>query len=127
MLIPKDFHRFGGYLRLDLPLIWPHRQAMTRPRHLHMSSPAEAPPQLPALKLDPGVKIILEGGDQVAVEAAVAAVRACLGGRFAVIDRRLTARGEALRVSGSLRITPADALDLGAGGFGGDQSNLPSL
>lgn len=130
MLIPKGFHRFWGYPLLDRLMIWPHRQAMSRtprPRHLHLSSPAEAHARLPALELDPGVRLVLEGSDQVAVEAAVAAVRACFGGRFAVTDRRFTARGEALQVSGSLRITPADALDLGAGSSSDDQLHLPGL
>lgn len=97
------------------------------PRHLKLSSPAEVPAQLPSLELDPGVKLILEGGDQVAVEAAVAALRTCLGGRFAVTDRRLTAKRGTLRVSGSLRITPADTLDLSVGRFSGHQLNLPGF
>jgi hypothetical protein len=98
-----------------------------RPPHLDRSSPVTAAVRLPELPLDPGVRLILEGSDQVAVEAAVAAVRAAFAGRFAVTDRRLTAQGATLRVTGSLRINPDEALDASAASYGEDQPRLPGF
>jgi hypothetical protein len=80
-----------------------------------LTTPVPGTATLPQLPLDPGVRLVIEGADPVAVEAAVAELRARLGGRFAVTDRRVTGQGVALRVTGSLRIDPAHALDAGGG------------
>jgi hypothetical protein len=51
-----------------------------------------------------GVKLMLEGTDVVAVEAAAAELKARLGRRFAVTKRHLTPRCSALRISGTLMV-----------------------
>jgi hypothetical protein len=94
---------------------------------LDLSAPALPVSRLPDLPLDPGVRLLVEGGDQVAVEAAVAALRTAFAGRFAVMDRRLSGGGAVLRVTGSLRISPDDALDATAASHSEDQPRLPGF
>lgn len=70
-----------------------------------------APAGLP-LQLDPGVRLVLEGPEPAAVEAAAAELKARFGSRFAVLDRRVLAGGAGLRVTAGLRVQAADLLDL---------------
>ncbi|WP_439598083.1 hypothetical protein [Falsiroseomonas sp.] len=80
-----------------------------------LTAPEPVPEGLPGLAPEQGVRLVLEGADHVAVEAAAAALRACLGPRFAVTGRRLVERGSMLRITGGIRIDPAAALDMVAG------------
>ncbi|MFZ4409836.1 MAG: hypothetical protein ACOYOH_21000 [Paracraurococcus sp.] len=76
--------------------------------------PRAAAPAAPRLALagDAAVRLVLEAADAGAVEAAAAALKARFGARFAVTSRR---RGKAgLRVTGSLRVSPDEALDAGS-------------
>ena len=88
------------------------------PPPFELAAPAPAgvtaPPQLP-LGIAHGVQVVLEGTDFVAVEAAAAEMKARFGPRFAVTDRRPAHRGTVLRITGALAVSPADALDAGAG------------
>jgi len=61
----------------------------------------DVPSQLP-LNAARGVRIILEGGDLAAVEAAAAEMKVRFGSRFAVAARRLSADRTALRISAGL-------------------------
>ncbi len=65
------------------------------------AAPPNAPVQLP-LDVARGVRVVLEGSDLAAVEAAAAELKARFGTRFAVTGRRLTAGREALRISAGL-------------------------
>ncbi len=85
------------------------------PPRFELTTPAPAKPALPQLPLGQGVRLVVEGADLLAVEAAVAELKARFGARFAVTDRRTTQRGAALRVTAGLRVNPADALDAGGG------------
>jgi hypothetical protein len=58
------------------------------------------------------VRLVLEGGDAAAVEAAAAALKARFGHRFAVTARRRGKTG--LRLTGSLQVSADEALDAGA-------------
>jgi len=89
-----------------------------KPPPFSLTAPAATgtppPPQLP-LEAAQGVQVVLEGSDFVAVEAAAAELRARFGTRFFVTGRSTTRGGGGLRITGGLRVTPADALDAGGG------------
>lgn len=69
-------------------------------------------PEQPFLDLGQGVRVVLEGDDPAAVEAAASELKARLGSRFAVTDRRMVHKGATLRVTAGLRIDPLDVVDL---------------
>jgi hypothetical protein len=69
-----------------------------------------SPAPLP-LEASHGVRVVLEGTDLAAVEAAAAELKARFGKRFAVTARRPIAQGRALQISASLAVCVDDALD----------------
>ena len=69
-------------------------------------------PEQPILDLGQGVRVLLEGNDPAAVEAAASELKARLGSRFAVTDRRLVHKGATLRITAGMRIDPLDVLDV---------------
>jgi hypothetical protein len=78
------------------------------------AAPSPPPAQLP-LKAARGVRVVLEGADIAAVEAAAAEMKARFGARFAITARRPTAKRDVLRISASLTVRPDDALDAAGG------------
>jgi hypothetical protein len=62
-----------------------------------------------------GVRIMLEGGDGIAVEAAAAELKARLGERFSVTARRRACGPAGLRLIGAMLVSAASSLDAGAG------------
>ena len=86
-----------------------------------MPKPRRAPPQpvhdasaprQPILDLGQGVRVLLEGDDPAAVEAAASEMKARLGSRFAVTDRRMVNKGATLRITAGMRIDTLDVLDI---------------
>jgi len=71
------------------------------------------PAQLP-LSAAGGVRVVLEGSDLAAVEAAAAVMKVRFGSHFAVTGRRLGADRQVLRISAGLLVT-ADAAVHAAG------------
>lgn len=69
-------------------------------------------PEQSLLDLGKGVRVLLEGDDPAAVEAAALEMKARLGSRFAVTDRRMVHKGATLRITAGLRIDPLDVLDV---------------
>lgn len=76
-------------------------------------------PEQPIMDLGHGVRVLLEGDDPAAVEAAASELKARLGSRFAVTDRRLVHKGATLRITAGLRIDPLDVLDADSAPVGG--------
>ncbi|MCO6419636.1 hypothetical protein JYK14_26220 [Siccirubricoccus sp. KC 17139] len=70
----------------------------------------ETPAQLP-LGTSRGIRVILEGGDLAAVEAAAVEMKLRFGARFAVTGRRLSPDRQALRISASLLANIDTAMD----------------
>ena len=68
------------------------------------------PTQLP-LGTARGVRVILEGSDLAAVEAAAVEMKARFGARFAVTGRRLSPDRQALRISAGLIANVDTAVD----------------
>ena len=68
------------------------------------------PAQLP-LGAARGVRVILEGSDLAAVEAAAAEMKVRFGARFSVTGRRLSPDRQALRISAGLIATVDTAMD----------------
>ena len=68
------------------------------------------PAQLP-LGVAHGVRVILEGSDLAAVEAAAAEMKVRFGARFAVTGRRMGADRQALRISAGLFANVDTAMD----------------
>jgi hypothetical protein len=69
-----------------------------------------------------GVRVIFEGSDFAAVEAAAAEMKVRFGSRFAVTGRRLGADRQVLRLSASLLVTA----DIALHAAGVHQSALPT-
>lgn len=92
--------------------LW-HLPLMPRP-HRRPPLPVRnaSAPEQPILDLGQGVRILIEGDDPAAVEAAASELKARLGSRFAVTDRRLVHKGATLRITAGLRIDPLDVLDV---------------
>ncbi|TCZ54227.1 hypothetical protein [Roseicella aquatilis] len=74
------------------------------------SATKSAPAQLP-LGLAGGVRVILEGSDLAAVEAAAAEMKVRFGARFAVTGRRMGPDRRALRISAGLVADAGTAMD----------------
>jgi hypothetical protein len=68
------------------------------------------PAQLP-LGMAGGVRVILEGGDLAAVEAAAAEMKVRFGSRFAVTGRRLGPDRQTLRITAGLIADVDTAMD----------------
>lgn len=68
------------------------------------------PARLP-LGMAKGVRIILEGSDLAAVEAAAAEMKVRFGARFQVMGRRLAPDRQALRISAGLIANVDTAMD----------------
>ena len=79
------------------------------------------PAQLP-LGAAGGVRVILEGSDLAAVEAAAAEMKVRFGSHFAVTGRRLGADRQVLRISAGLLVTT----DMGMHAAGVRQLALPA-
>ena len=99
----------------------PHSQASLLTLSAQDAGTKGLPAQLP-LGAAEGVRVILEGSDFAAVEAAVAAMKVRFSSRFAVTGRQLGADRQVLRISASLIATP----DIGRHATGARPPALPA-
>ena len=92
--------------------LW-HVPLMPKPHRLPLPPALDtSAPEQPILDLGQGVRVLLEGNDPAAVEAAASELKARLGSRFTVTDRRLIHKGATLRITAGLRIDSLDVLDV---------------
>ena len=88
----------------------PLRQASLSTSSAPDVATTDPPSQLP-LGSARGVRVILEGGDLAAVEAAAAEMKVRFGSRFSVTGRRFGPDRQALRISAGLIANVDTAMD----------------